>query len=433
MPEIGRRQLIQTSLGAAAVAAAPRLGRAQSKPQKLVYVGDNGPWHWTLIEEVAPAFEKQTGIKVEFTLLPVDAWRARLRAELNAQSSGIDVVQSSVGMGGWISPHMLDHEPLLAQIAARDPGWDFSDFLTGSRKAATYDNKLFAIPYRITTGILHYQKALLEKAGFANPPGNYEEFLKTAIGVNTPPDRYAFGIFGRQGPAIFVGFVPWLYSCGGRLVDLKTGEILINDEKGVFALSYYADIVAKRKLVPPESMTWEFDDIVAGGQNDRYAMVQMFAPYGTLINDPKLSKTAGRWAWTTVPGRNTKDEGRTWIDGHSLSVPKYTPNREWALEFIRIACSKEYMKRSMIRGNAPPRASVLRDPEMVERIGWPPVAATAIETGFPTPSHPIWDTLEVQLRPQLSQALLGQKSAKQALDDTAADWRRSLRRARIGR
>ena len=133
---------------------------------------------------------------------------------------------------------------------------------------------------------------------------------------------------------MFVGFNPWLYSNGGRLLDFKTGEIFINDAKGVEALQFYAELVTKYKVVPPEAMTWEFDEIVAGGQSDRYAMVQMFAPYGTLINDPKISKTGGKWAWTTVQGPHSKDEGRTWIDGHSLGVPKYTRNKEWALEFI---------------------------------------------------------------------------------------------------
>ena len=72
-------------------------------------------------------------------------------------------------------------------------------------------------------------------------------------------------------------------------------------------------------------MTWEFDEIVAGGQADRYAMVQMFAPYGTLINDPKLSKTGGKWAWTTVPGPTSPDQGRTWIDGHNHRRCRNTP------------------------------------------------------------------------------------------------------------
>jgi ABC-type glycerol-3-phosphate transport system substrate-binding protein len=70
---------------------------------------------------------------------------------------------------------------------------------------------------------------------------------------------------------------------------------------------------------------------------------------------------------------------------------------------------------------------------MVAKIGWTPVAAAAIETGVPTPANPVWDTLELQLRSGLSQALLGQKTAKAALDGVVADWQRSLRRAGVGR
>ena len=39
---IRRRHL----LGATAAAALPRFALAQGKPDKLVFVGDNGPWHW---------------------------------------------------------------------------------------------------------------------------------------------------------------------------------------------------------------------------------------------------------------------------------------------------------------------------------------------------------------------------------------------------
>ncbi|MGD0434333.1 MAG: hypothetical protein ABSA58_24905, partial [Acetobacteraceae bacterium] len=80
-------------------------------------------------------------------------------------------------------------------------------------------------------------------------------------------------------------------------------------------------------------------------------------------------------------------------------------------------------------GNAPPRGSVLRDPEMVRSIGWTEVAAKAIETGIPTPANPVFQTLEVSLRSGLSQTLIGEKTPKQALDGVADDWRRIMRRA----
>src|SRR5277367_2540723 len=108
-------------LAASAALTAPSLVRAQSKPEKLVFVGDNGPWHWCLVEEAAPAFEKATGIKVDFTLLPIDALSARLKSELNGGGSGIDIIQWTATYAGWLAPHMEDHEKLLASTASRHP------------------------------------------------------------------------------------------------------------------------------------------------------------------------------------------------------------------------------------------------------------------------------------------------------------------------
>jgi ABC-type glycerol-3-phosphate transport system substrate-binding protein len=434
MTGLSRRRLLQASAAAGGTLAVGRALRAQTKPEKLVYIGENqGGWKRVLMEEVAPAFEKETGIKVEFTMLPVDAWMARLKAELEAGSAGVDIAQWSVGMAGWISPHVLNHEEVVARMVARDPAFDWNDFLTGSKRAATYDGKLSGIPYRITTGILVYQKEVLARAGLAQAPGTFAEFEKTALAVNTPPDRYAFGVMGKQGSGLYFSLASWLYSAGGRLVDFKTGEIFINDAKAVSALQFMADLVVKQKVAPPEVTTWEYDEIIAGGQRDRYVMAQTFAPYMALMNDSANSKTAGRWAADFVPGHTDKSQSRTWIDGHFLAVPKYTKNADWSIEFIRMACSKQWQLRSMERGNAPPRGSVLRDPGMAAKLGWPPVAAEAIETGIPTPAHPVWATLGIALRTGISETLLGQKSAEQALDAVAADWQRSLRRAGIGR
>src|SRR5216683_4374966 len=115
MAGLKRRHLLQGSAGGV-LAATTRTAWAQSKPEKLVLVGENQrAWKRTLIEEVAPAFEKETGIKIEFTLLPVDAWRARLKAELSAESTGIDLALLSVQMAGWMSPHLLDHNEVRSE------------------------------------------------------------------------------------------------------------------------------------------------------------------------------------------------------------------------------------------------------------------------------------------------------------------------------
>src|SRR6195952_4104178 len=190
----------RTFLAGTAALAAPALARAQSKPEKLVFVGDNGPWHWCLVEEVAPAFEKATGIKVDFTLLPIDALSARLKGELNSGSPDIDIIQWTAPFAGWLAPHMAHPTKPMAATAGKHPDFDWEDFLPPVRDLASYQGKLLGIPYRTTTSILQYQKQLLADAGFASPPGDWDRFLAAAQATTKAPERYGLGIWGRQGP-----------------------------------------------------------------------------------------------------------------------------------------------------------------------------------------------------------------------------------------
>ena len=96
-----------------------------------------------------------------------------------------------------------------------------------------------------------------------------------------------------------------------------------------------------------------------------------------------------------------------------------------------MATSKYWMRRSLERGNAPPRVSVLSDPSVLERFGWAPVLAETLKTAKLEPREPVWPSLELQLRTGISAVLLGQKKAKQALDEVASDWQRTLRRAGV--
>ena len=117
------------------------------------------------------------------------------------------------------------------------------------------------------------------------------------------------------------------------------------------------------------------------------------------------------------------------MGGWTFSVPKGGANQEWAFEFIQMACSKQWMQRSLERGNAPPRVSVLNAPDVAKRFGWAPVLAATMKTAKLEPRDPIWPSLDLQLRPAISAVLLGQKTAKVALDGVAADWQRTLKRA----
>ena len=187
--------------------------------------------------------------------------------------------------------------------------------------------------------------------------------------------------------------------------------------------------MTKYKVVVPDAITWEFDEIVAGGQNDRYAMTITLAPYGTLINDPKLSKTAGKWAWAVAPGAHSRAESQVSVGGWTFGVPSACKNKEWAFEFIQFACSKEWMRRSVVRGNAPPRVSVLNHPDVQEQLWLGAGAGRGDEDRDAGAARADLADDGIGAAQRHLAGAAGQKNAKEALDAVAADWQRALRRA----
>ena len=166
--------------GCAMVAAA---AGALADEEKILNVYN---WNDYIAKDTIARFEKETGIKVDFTLLPIDALSARLKGELNGGSPDIDIIQWTATFAGWLAPHMADHAKLLADNAGKHPDFDWDDFLPAVRDMASYQGKLLGIPYRVTTSILNYQKTLLAEAALATSNGGRPAKLALATVSASP-------------------------------------------------------------------------------------------------------------------------------------------------------------------------------------------------------------------------------------------------------
>lgn len=406
---------------------------AQSKPAKLTVLGDSAPWKGTIIEDAIPAFRKETGIDVEYIQLPNEPLITRARAELTSGSTtSFDVMQMGASMIGWMHPYMADVNELMQKAGgkyAADFGMD--EFSQASLDLASIDGVQRGVPYRSTTYILHYQPELLEAAGIKAPPTTFAEYLDAAKKLTEAgkPNRFGVGYCARQGGAIVDHFGPYLLSAGGGFYDSKTKDIWINNEKSVAGLDFYASLLNKHGVVPQDALTWEWDEIIANGQNDRYAMAITLNASATPINRSDKSKTKGKWSWAMVPGAESAADSRSSLGGWSFAVPAKGPNTGWAFEFVQFITSREWAKRSMEKGNASARLSVLTDPEVISTYGFTEVMAQQLKTAVANPRDAYWGAVEAQLRAGLSKTLLGQASPKDAMDEVASGWERTMRRA----
>ncbi|CAH1651512.1 ABC transporter substrate-binding protein [Chelatococcus asaccharovorans] len=432
---LSRRHFLQgtAALGASA-SATPLIGApalAAAKPDKIVVTGLKINWNRTFEQEIAPLFENKTGIKVQFEWLPIDALAARLKTQLSASDGGIDVAWFNTGNVNAMASGLADHTALFKEFGAPD-GYDFEDIFLSSRLGYTVGGRLVGIPFRYTTYIQHYQPDILEKAGISKAPSTFADYRQAGLAVTEKfgPERFGIGMYGRESEAMVRGWHPFLLSSGGRYYDPKTWDILINKPEAVSSLQFYGGL-AKDKVVPPEYSTWEWDGLTAGAQADRYAMTVTIGPYATLMGDPAKSKTAGKWAWAKVPGATDPSQATASAGGWAMGVSENSKNKRWAFEFLKMATSKAAMKSTTRDGNAPPRNSVLNDPDVVKALGWAPAFSemAKVSIAFPTADDPVFTVCDQQIRPHISRVLLGQATAQEAMDAAAAEWKRTLRRA----
>src|SRR4051794_20817098 len=127
----------------------------------------NTPQMIELQKLTADHFTKDTGITVNFTVLPENDLRDKASQEFTSQAGQYDVATLSnfeipiYAKSGWIAP--------LDQPVAADPTFDQSDILPSMTAALSSSGKLYGEPFYGESSFLMYRKDVLAAAG-ANMP-----------------------------------------------------------------------------------------------------------------------------------------------------------------------------------------------------------------------------------------------------------------------
>ncbi len=390
--------------------------RATAAPSSgtVRFIGVTGGAVQALAEDLFPAFERATGIKVEGTYLAHDALTQKAMTEFVSGTPSFDVIMFETSWGGRYSPFLDD---LQSRVASAGSQYDDADILPAALKMGIYNRKTVGLPYRVIGRMLHYRADLFAEAGLTDPPKTLPQLREDAQKL-TKGDVYGLSILGKQGFGNAYEYNSFLFSSGGGWWDRKTYAVTFNDAVGVRTLTYYADL--RNKVVPPEVTTWAWDEWIAGGQNGRYAMAVMHTPYAALLNDPAKSKTAGKWAWADAPGWDSLAQGAPPVGGWLFGIPTAGKNKDAAWELIAFTTGKQAQLMSVAKANAPTRRSVFANPQVRTKWPWADVAQRSLARGTPMYNEPEELEAESALMVTVSEALLGVKGPKQAANEGAA-------------
>ncbi|HWR20320.1 MAG TPA: ABC transporter substrate-binding protein, partial [Verrucomicrobiae bacterium] len=194
-------------------------------------------------------FELQNpGVKVVEEILPTstDQQHQFYVTALEGGSATFDVFALDViwiqefARAGWL----LDLTPKLG--ADRLAG-----FLPGPVEAATYNDRIHAVPWFANAGILYFRKDLLSKYEFA-PPRTFMELARQAriiLEGEQDPDLRGFVWQGKQYEGLICVALEFIHGNGGSV--LEGHRSALRDKKAVEALQFMHDLIAVNKVSPP--------------------------------------------------------------------------------------------------------------------------------------------------------------------------------------
>jgi ABC-type glycerol-3-phosphate transport system substrate-binding protein len=449
-----RRMLKQTAaLGAAAVAAPYVLksAHAQSNADVAPYTQSKVNWRQAEGAEIAvavipasyfdnlialaPTFEALTGVKVRFEKVPPGQIRQKAMLDLSSKTatyatSATDPMYYPLYVSNkWIDP--LDR--YLNDGALTDKAWfDNDDIFKAWRDANSYEGKPYAVPYDGEVTVQVYRKDLYDAKGL-KAADTLDEFLKNAAAINDPANRvYGMALRGFAGAGQNMYIYPSLFREFGG-VWFKGKKVVVDSPEAVKALDWYVN--AESKYAPPAVRNWNWPDIAdAFSQGTLGCYIDAHSSASVLMN-PEKSKVIGKIAYARWPkGPTGKRCTSIWNWGFPINAALNDKQKKATWLFITWAASAETQARTSWKFNGPAkrtglnRASLWKSPEFVAMTkdfgpNFVDAALTSLEHDTDVdwrPRVPQWPAIGDTMATAIQAALVGQKKAKQALDDAQA-------------
>lgn len=342
-----RRPVAWTALAVAAAGvlslsacATPASGEAGSGDQELTVLlisSHEGASKW-LEEE----YEKKTGVTINPVIVPYDEIGAKLSLDQQSGANTIDVAAPwYVSIGDLAADGSIQD---LSDWIESDDEIDEGDFIKDIYDPYTLvDGKRYGLPFDGDTHVLFYNKEILERNGFSEPPATWDEYVAQAktITENESADGvYGAAVFGQKSPLILgASFANRLAGFGGEFVD-DDGTPSINSPEAIAAAESLRDISEYALPTPAETA---FGEGNAAWFNGKVGFIENWTDLGVGSQDPSTgSLVADKWGVVTLPvGDASIDSRASLVAGFTWVVAGNTEKTELAKDFIKWASSSE--------------------------------------------------------------------------------------------
>lgn len=297
----------------------------------------NNPQMLDLQKLTAENFTKDTGITVNYTVLPENDVRDKIAQEFSSQAGQYDVASLSnyeipfYSKNGWLTP--------LTPVV-EDKDFDQGDILAPMAEGLTgEDGKIYGEPFYGESSFLMYRKDVFDKAGLTMPAKpTWQEVADLAAKADgAEPGMKGICLRGLPGwGEVMAPLTTVVNTFGGAWFD-KDWTAQVSGEGFTEATKFYVDLVRKHgQAGAPQS---GFAECLNNTQQGKVAMwYDATSAAGSL--EAKGSPVAGKMGYAPAPVVKTDSSG--WLYSWAWAVQKASKNKDAAMKFIAWASSKQY-------------------------------------------------------------------------------------------
>lgn len=292
----------------------------------------------TELQKLAPRFTEETGIKVNFTVLPENDVRDKISQDFANQAGQYDVATLSnyeipiYARNGWL--HEMD------SYVARDPSYDEQDILKPMRQSLTGDDgKLYGQPFYGESSFLMYRKDVFAEKGLTMPAHPTWTQVADLAAKADGAESGMKGICLRGLPGwgeIMAPLTTVVNTFGGTWFD-KSWKARLDSPAFEKATKFYVDLV--REHGESGAAQSGFAECLNNMTQGKVAMWYDATSAAGLL-EAADSPVRGKLGYAPAPVEETKSSG--WLYTWAWGIQDASRNPDKAWKFVSWASGKQY-------------------------------------------------------------------------------------------
>jgi multiple sugar transport system substrate-binding protein len=323
--------------------------------------------------------------RISYNKLPTDAdgQRQQLVRRLAAKDGSMDILgldvtwEAETAQAGWILPWTG------ADLAAAT-----RDTLPTMLQTATWNGKLYAVPYNTNTQLLWYRDDLVP-----NPPKTWDEMISDAEQLAKQGKPHYIEIQGAQYEGVTVWFNTLVASAGGSVLNASSTAPSLG-APALKALQIMSRLAHSPAADPSLAVQQEDQNRLAmEGGTAAFELNYGFVYPSMQTDQPKLFK---HFKWALYPQVNPGSPARVTIGGIDLAVSAYSPHPDLARQAILCIRNRPHQFLAATKGGLPPTLmSLYDDPKFVKAYPYAAAIKAALLSASVRPKTPFYQNISI--------------------------------------